>query len=260
MSGSIYMAASGALAYQHRLEILSNNIANVNTVGFKQDKTQFQQYYTSALENDNLQASNTADTSQAEEYWFELTTHTDHSSGPLKKTGNRFDLAISGKGFFCVETPDGIQYTRRGDFGINVNGNLVTQEGWPVLGQGGEISVESQADFTGRDAHEFLVHDDGTVEVDGNSVGKLLIVEFSDHQRLLKSGGTYFTVDPGNAAESEAVDYHISQGMLELSNVDAVRMMTELIETLRGYESYQKVIRSIDEVNSMAINEVGKAY
>ena len=259
MSGSIYMAATGALAYQHRVEILSNNIANVNTVGFKQDKTQFQQHYASALENNNLRTSANADASQAEEFWFELTTHTDHSSGPLKQTGNRFDLAITGKGFFCVETPDGIQYTRRGDFGIDVNGNLVTQEGWPVLGQGGEITVESQADFTDKDGHEILVHGDGTVEVDGNSAGKLRIVEFSEPQQLSKAGNTYFILDPGNAAESEATDYQISQGMIELSNVDAVRMMTELIETLRGYESYQKVIRSIDEVNSMAIKEVGRA-
>jgi flagellar basal-body rod protein FlgG len=258
MSGSIYMAASGALAYQHRMEILSNNIANVNTIGFKQDKTQFQQYYTSALENMNPQASANADVPQAEEYWFELTAHTDYSAGPLKKTGNRFDLAITGKGFFCVETPDGIKYTRRGNFGIDVNGNLITQEGWPVLGESGEIPVESQADFSDKDNHEILVHDDGTVEVDGNSVGKLLIVEFTDPQQLSKAGGTYFVVDPGDASESVATDYHISQGMVELSNVDAVRMMAEIIETLRGYESYQKVIRSIDEVNSLAINEVGK--
>ena len=258
MSGSIYMAASGALAYEKRMEILSNNIANVNTVGFKQDKTQFQQYYTSALENNNLQTSADTDTSQAADFWFKISTHTDHSTGPLKQTGNRFDLAITGNGFFCAQTPDGIQYNRRGDFGIDANGNLVTQEGWPVLGEGGEIPVESQADFTDIDGHEFLVHDDGTVEVDGNSVGKLRIVEFSDPQLLTKAGGTNFMVSTENVAESPATDYRISQGTVELSNVDAVRMMTELIETLRVYESYQKVIRSIDEVNSKAINEVGK--
>jgi len=259
MSGSIYMAASGAMAYGTRLEILSNNIANVNTVGFKQDKTQFQQYFSSALDNSNIQTSGTTDTSQATEFWFELSTHTDHSTGPLKQTGNRFDMAITGNGFFCVETPDGIQYTRRGDFGMDPNGNLVTQEGWPVLGDGGEITVESQADFSDIDGHEILVHDDGTVEVDGNSVGKLRIVEFADLQLLTKVGNTNFMASAGAAAETPATDYIISQGVVELSNVDAVRMMTELIETLRGYESYQKVIRSIDEVNSRAINEVGKA-
>jgi flagellar basal-body rod protein FlgG len=258
MSGSIYMAAHGALAYEKRMEILSNNIANVNTVGFKQDKTQFQQYYASALGNNNPQASSHGDTTQAEEFWFAVSTHTDYSTGPLKNTGNRFDLAISGDGFFCIQTPDGIQYTRRGDFGIDVNGNLVTQEGWPVLGDGGEITVESQADFGDIKGHEILVHEDGTVEVDGNSVDKLRIVEFSDPQQLAKAGKTNFMASAGSGAESAATDYRIAQGTLELSNVDAVRMMTELIETLRGYESYQKVMRTIDEVNAKSINEIGK--
>jgi flagellar basal-body rod protein FlgG len=259
MSGSIYMAAHGALAYEKRMEILSNNIANVNTVGFKQDKTKFQQYYASALENNNPPTSSTSVTSQAEEFWFAVSSHTDHSTGPLKNTGNRFDLAITGNGFFCIQTPDGIQYTRRGDFNIDANGNLVTQEGWPVLGDGGEITVGSQADFSDSEGHEFLVQEDGTVEVDGNSVGKLRIVEFLDPQKLTKVGNTNFTVGGGSGAESTATDYYISQGTVELSNVDAVRMMTELIETLRGYESYQKVIRSIDEINAKSINEVGKA-
>ena len=258
MSGSIYMAASGALAYGTRLEILSNNIANVNTVGFKQDKTQFQQYFSSALGNSNIQTSTNTDTSQAEEFWFELSTHTDHTTGPLKTTGNRFDMAITGNGFFCIQTPDGIQYTRRGDFAMDPNGNLVTQEGWPVLGEGGEITVESQADFSDSDGHEILLHEDGTVEVDGNSVGKLRIVEFSDPQLLSKVGNTNFMVSSGAAAESPATDYRISQGMVELSNVDVVKMMTEMIEVLRGYESYQKVIRSADEASAKSINEVGK--
>ena len=166
-------------------------------------------------------------------------------------------MAITGNGFFCIQTPDGIQYTRRGDFAMDPVGNLVTQEGWPVLGEGGEITVESQADFGDIDGHEILIHEDGTVEVDGNSVGKLRIVEFSDPQLLTKAGNTNFMTSSDTAAESPAANYRISQGMVELSNVDAVRMMTELIETLRGYESYQKVIRSIDEVNSSAINEVG---
>jgi len=259
MSGTIYMAAHGALAYEKRMEILSNNIANVNTVGFKQDKIQFQQYYASALGDNNPPASSNEETTQAEEFWFAVTTHTDYSTGPLKNTGNRFDLAITGNGFFCIQTPDGIQYTRRGDFGIDANGSLVTQQGWPVLGDGGEITVESQADFTDIEGHEILVHEDGTVEIDGSSVGRLRIVEFSDPQSLKKVGNTNFMVGDGSGVESAAVDYRISQGTIELSNVDAVRMMTELIETLRGYESYQKVIRSIDEVNAKSINEVGKA-
>lgn len=258
MTGSIYMAASGALAYQKRLEVVSNNLANVNTVGFKQDKSRFQKYFLSELSKNNLQTPTGEVASQAPSFWFRTSTYTDFTSGPLKETGNRFDLSITGDGFFCVRTPQGIQYTRRGDFGISAEGLMVTQEGWPVLGESGEITIESQADISDPQGHEFLVDDQGNVAVDGNTVDKLRIVEFSNAQLLEKAGDTYFRTRSANAGESEAQDYQIAQGMLEHSNVDAVKMMTELIEVLRGYESYQKIIRSVDEVNSQTIREVGK--
>ncbi len=259
MTGSIYLAANGALAYQKRLDILSNNLANVNTVGFKQDKIRFQQFYLNELAKPDLQTPADSLTLQAPAYWFNLATHTDHSPGPLKETGNRFDLAINGDGFFCVQTPQGIQYTRRGDFSINAQGQMVTTEGWRVLGEGGEITIESKADIGDPQAHQFVVGDDGSISVDGKDVGKLRIVEFSNADMLQKVGDTYFRPNGANLGESEAEDYRISQGMLELSNVDAMKMMTELIEVHRGYESYQKIIRAVDEVNSKTINEVGKA-
>ena len=259
MTGSIYMAANGALAYQTRLEILSNNLANVNTAGFKQDKSQFQQYYLNELTGPDLTASGDATTSQAPAFWFNLTTHTDHSSGPLKNTGNRFDLAIAGDGFFCVQTPQGIQYTRRGDFAINAQGLMVTREGWSVLGENGEITIESKLDISDPQYQEFMVGDEGSVSVDGKTVGRLRIVEFPNTDVLEKVGDTYFRPNGVNPGEIDAQDFMISQGMLELSNVDAVKMMTELIEVHRGYESYLKIIRAVDEVNSSAVNEVGKA-
>jgi flagellar basal-body rod protein FlgG len=253
------MAASGALAYKKRLEVLANNLANANTVGFKQDRSMFRKFYESELSKNKLNAPANAVTLQAPSFWFQVTTKTDHSAGPLKETGNPFDMAINGKGFFCIQSPQGIQYTRRGDFSINAQGLLVTQEGWPVLGEGGEISIESQADMTDPDGHEFLVDEEGNVSVDGNTVDTLRIVEFPNTQMLQKVGDTHFAPAAANAAESKAEDFRITQGVVELSNVDAVRMMTEMIEVLRGYESYQKVIRSIDEVNSRAINDVGKS-
>jgi flagellar basal-body rod protein FlgG len=196
--------------------------------------------------------------SQAPWFWVQVNTHTDLSSGPLKQTGNRFDLAINGNGFFCVQTPQGIQYTRRGDFSVNDRGILVTQEGWSVLGENGEIEIESQADISDTDGHQFIVDQEGNVSVDGKIVDTLRIVDFDDARGLEKVGDTFFKSSAANVGESEATDFNISQGVVELSNVDAVRMMTELIEVLRGYESYQKVIRSIDDVNSRVINEVGK--
>jgi flagellar basal-body rod protein FlgG len=187
-----------------------------------------------------------------------MNTYTDLSPGPLKETSNRFDLSINGNGFFCVQTPRGIQYTRRGDFGISAVGTLVTQEGWPVLGESGEITIESEMEFSDPQKHEFIVGDQGNVAVDGNTVDKLRIVDFANANALIKVGDTYFRPRAATMTGTGARDYRISQGTLENSNVDAVKMMTELIEVHRGYESYQKIIRSVDEVNSKTINEVGK--
>ena len=257
MTGSIYMAANGAIAYQRRLEILSNNLANTNTVGFKQDQTHFQTYYLANLERPNTPVADRGLT-QAPVFWSRLSSYTDHTSGPQKATGNRLDLAINGRGFFCVQTPQGLQYTRRGDFSIGADGLLVNNQGWPVLGENGEISVDSQADVTDPAGHEFLVDDSGNVSVDGSIIGKLRIVDFENTDSLEKIGNTSFKPRSANAVESAAKDFSISQGAVELSNVNALQMMTELIEVHRGYESYQKVIRSVDEVNSKTINEVGR--
>ena len=115
MSGSIYMAATGALAYEKQLQLLSNNLANVNTAGFKKDRGRFREFSLSAAaDNRNLPLQPGGP--QAHEYWMEYSTYTDFSAGALRKTGRPFDLALSGNGFFCVQTPDGVMYTRRGDF------------------------------------------------------------------------------------------------------------------------------------------------
>ena len=142
MSGDIYIAAAGALACEKQLQIISNNLANANTVGFKMD----QGYFAQVDPNDpTLSIGGIAPNTESQAYlfWSNFNVYTDHSNGPLKKTGNEFDLALQGDGFFCVQTPDGVQYTRQGDFTLNGDGVLVTRGGWPVLGEGGEITVTS---------------------------------------------------------------------------------------------------------------------
>ncbi|UCG07310.1 MAG: flagellar basal-body rod protein FlgF [Desulfobacterales bacterium] len=257
MTGSIYMAANGALAYQKRLQVLSNNLANANTVGFKQDQSHFQTYYLSEFLKRDTPMTTDRGVSQAPSFWFRLNTYTDHTQGPLKETGNRLDLAINGRGFFCVQTPQGIQYTRNGNFTLSADGLLITPQGWPVLGQSGEIVIERQSAFTDPQGHDFLVDQSGNVSVDGNIVDKFRIVDFENSDNLEKVGDSSFIPRSPNMVESPATDFTLSQGVVELSNVNALQMMTELIEVHRGFESYQKVIRSIDEVNSKIINEVG---
>lgn len=256
MSGSIYMSANGALAYEKRLQLLSNNLANVNSVGFKKDRSRFLAFDLAALTTGNKRPVNWH-RSQAPEYWMEYSTYTDFSAGEIKKTDSPFDLALSGSGFFCVQTPDGIQYTRRGDFTVNADEVLVTQEGWPVLGQSGEIQIKLAK--PAGDNREFSVSEDGYITVDGSQVGRLRIIDFTQSHALEKAGHNYYRALKPNALQDLDEDLKVSQGFLELSNVDTVRMMTEMIEVLRGYESYQKMMRSIDDMNARLINDVGRA-
>ena len=172
MPGEIYMAAAAALAYEKRLEVIANNLANVNTAGFKRDEVSFQAYLTSA-EGQAQAVQPPYQTPQAgSSFWISYESRTDFSPGPLKMTGNPLDLALNGKGFFSVESPSGTVYTRRGNFTLSSEGVLVTQEGWPVQGEGGgEIRIEGRNG--GPNGLEVSIGKDGTVQVNGRKVGRL---------------------------------------------------------------------------------------
>jgi flagellar basal-body rod protein FlgG len=178
-----------------------------------------------------------------------MTVNTDFSAGPTQKTGNPLDFAISGEGFFSVQTPEGVRYTRDGRFSINEDGELVTLSGYPVLGEGGPIQV---------DGPSLAMDETGTITIDGNPVDRFKIVTFQNPMALKKIGDRLFAPMEavGGAKPAEAVQLH--QGVVEQSNVTTIRMMTEMIEVLRSYESYQKAIRSIDEATAKSINDVGR--
>jgi len=255
MSGDIYIAAAGALACEKRLQIISNNLANANTVGFKMDRGHLKQIDPADLPGQSAQNPADLATSRAHLFWNNFSMYTDHSNGALKQTDNDFDLALVGQGFFCVQTPDGVRYTRKGDFTLDSEGVLVTGNGWPVLGEGGEIKIDGTANP--HKFAKFVVDEQGNVAVDGRQVGSLRIVDFAETNLLNKAGDTLFRPSAAGVPETKAQGVKVSQGFLELSNVDSVKMMTEMIEVLRGYESYQKIIQSADETYSQAINQVG---
>ena len=261
MSGTIYIAASGAIAQERMLNVVSNNLSNINTAGFKQDKTFFRSYLpgSSSLSKGNTQNNDTTmrnslppGSQQGNVHVkFEGTT-TDFSPGQLKYTGDPFNFALDGNGFFTIRTNDGIQYTRKGDFGLNQDGVLVTQDGFPVLGEGGEIQINM------TDGKDFIVDLNGNVSFDEKQIGSLRIVEFDDPHVLNKAGNTLFAPENPKDVGKKAAGGNVNQGYIESSNVDSIRAMTEIIEALRGFESYQKILQSIDKINSKTINEVGK--
>lgn len=247
MSGTVYKAAAGALLQQMRLDMLSNNLANVNTAGYKADVPIFRV----TSENGAVPAPAAEAMSQPTPYAPPMMVRTDFSSGPLAQTSNPLDVAIAGKGFFEVETPDGMRYTRKGNFTINEQGLLSTTEGYPVMGQGGAIGI---------DGSRVDISDEGDVFVDGDTVDTLRVVDFTQPERLKKVGDTLFVAENDMVPEDlEDGTIQVAQGFVEKSNVDAIRTMTDLIETMRVFEAYQRAIRSADEANAKTVSEVGKA-
>lgn len=249
MSGSMYLAASGAILQQMRLEIIANNVANINTPGYKEDLPIFRLQYS---ETDPSAADNNQTAFQRQEispYAPPFGLRTDFSSGSIKSTGNALDLAISGDAFFTIQTQDGVGYTRQGNFRLNEEGTLITQNGDPVLGQGAEITIEGSKVSVGLD---------GTIEVDGQVLDQIRLVRFDDLSQIKKVGNTFFRPADGfgTEIEIEAENATIHQGVIEVSNVNAIRSMTDMIEALRVSEAYQKVIHAVDEVTSKTVNDV----
>ena len=250
MSGSIYMAASGAYYCEQKLDILSNNLANINSTGFKEEKPYFRVTEPPPEVAESLLENNISAEDPTAPLWQVLESQTVFTQGGLRATGSTLDLALDGKGFFCIQTPEGVRYTRNGSFTRNDEGELTTHDGLPVLGDSGNIQI----DGGGR----ISVDETGNVSVGGVAVGQLRIVAFDQPNQLQRLADGLFAPPELGAQESEPDNVKVHQGYLEQSNVEAVRTMTEIIDVLRSYESYQKVIQQIDETEAKAINDVGQ--
>jgi flagellar basal-body rod protein FlgG len=223
-------AVQGAIRQEKRFEILSNHMANSATTGFKAQVLSF---------DDMLQAHMTLDTSQ----------------GDLIATESPLDLAISGDGFFKIQTDQGVRYTRNGNFGLNDQGVLVNSEGHAVLGANGSPITIDTEDIS---EEEISINRAGEIEVDEAIVGTLNIVSFETTDRLKKEGDSLLKYDGAETDEITPDLFEIKQGHLEQSNVQVVKEMTNMIETNRYYESFQKLMQTIDELNAKVISDVGK--
>jgi flagellar basal-body rod protein FlgF len=250
MSGLTSGILSGTRAQEMRLEVLSNNMANVNTVGFKEDRVFRIPDETSSSVWENLSGALTKDLSINNTSSLPVSTFTNFEQGYLKMTGNALDVALDGEGFFSIQTSQGQQYTRKGNFVLNSDGTLVTQEGYPVLGKGGgEIQISGK---------EVVVASSGAIIVDDVEVDTLKIVDFTNKKGLLKKGNSlYSPIDP-NDQGSPVEKTLVQQGFIEAANVDSIKVMTQMIDVIRGYESYQKVLQSMNETNGKAVNDLGR--
>lgn len=240
MNSGLYAALSGNLAAMRRLDVISNNLANANTAGFKKDRIAFE----SLLALSAGEAPEKAGLVQANDIYF-----TDYSAGPVKQTGNTLDLAIEGDGFFAVNTPQGPAYTRQGNFERNAAGRLVTTEGYEVVGSGGPITINgSRVEVSAR----------GEVMVDGVQVATLQVVDFPKPYAFQKLGSSLFVPsDPGAAAQPVRT-VSVKQGYLEESNVSVVQEMVQMIEANRYFEACQRVVKSYDDAAGKAANDIGR--
>jgi flagellar basal-body rod protein FlgF len=245
-----YAAASLGIVQLRKLEIQNNNLANVNTVGFKRQllvtsSEKFDETFAKQFEDKDPYAN--GDQARVSTV-NEVATHTDFSMGAIKSTGNPLDVALRNPNdFFVVNTPQGRMFTRAGNFTLDAGGALVTQDGMQVQGDGGAIVAQGAGANIGAD---------GTVRAGGNIVGRLQIVRFAETKGLQAVEGTRFKIASGS--QPIPIEGLVEPRALEMSNVSAVTGMIDLITTNRAFDAYTKAAQTIDSLNQAAITQVGK--
>jgi len=235
MYKGIYIALSGSVLKQDQLDTLSHNVANASTIGFKKDRASFREFLISGISGipDSDEGRTMTDLSEV---------RTDFEAGNQFTTGNPLDVAIVGKGFFCLE---GGRFTRKGDLQVGQGGFLVTQKGRKVLGVSGPIQVPEG---------KIEIAPSGEVRVGGNVVGTIRIADFRDTASLVElSDGEYTSAEAPVPADAS-----VASGHLESSNVEVIKEMVQMITTLREFEIYQKVIRAFDDAASKVNNEMAR--
>lgn len=229
----MYKALSGAVAQMRRLDATAQDLANVNTSGYKGQRLSFGEVLANQLPPDERPGGLVAVASQ----------RTNFGPGEIQPTGNPFNLALAGDGFFVVQTSRGARYTRSGAFNLSPDGTLTTAQGDAVLGDSGPIKI------TGAN---IAVAGDGTVASDDGEVGKIRVVRFVDSRRVAKEGATLFVTAPGNV--QEATDPRVLQGSLEQSNVNSIDGMISLIALNRQFEASQRAMTLMDSVTQKMIS------
>lgn len=256
MLRGLYTAWTGMVNEQKRLDVVSNNLANSATLGYKADSVSSQAF-------DQMLTIKIRDGSQAYHNQAIGTmslgvkvgeVYTDYSQGSFRNTGGNFDVALSGNGFFTVNYTNSRgqtskRYTRDGSFQVTKDGYLVDTEGNRVQGTGGDIRIDTNAKSVTIDKM-------GTITVDGAVVDRLLVTDFEDYDYLVKlNDNMYTTVDGATEKESNAA---VVQGYTEQSNVNVVAEMVDMITITRAYEANQKMIKAMDSMMDKAVNQAGR--
>ncbi|MEG3638545.1 flagellar basal-body rod protein FlgF [Magnetococcus sp. PR-3] len=266
MDSGVYAAVNGARRTELRLSTLANNLANVNTTGFKGEKLTFESFMTSPgpelhpLPTDDFMGlrgpgdvpfpfSNPASNAYRMTYPVAFETEVNLEQGSLQATGNPLHAAIEGEGFFVLNGPDGRRYTRDGSFEVNSVGELVSKDGYQVVGPGGEPVVVGDGPV--------VIAADGFVTSNGEEVGSIARVMLPPNQ-LDKVGQNQYKAPQELEIPVEGNQAQLHQGFLEGSNSNPIRAMTQMIEAQRAYEMHIKMIQNLDNLDDQAVNRIGR--
>jgi flagellar basal-body rod protein FlgF len=245
VNNGIYTAYSGMQAQLDALDVLANNLANLNTAGFKEEKAFFT-YLNQSL--DGSQGSENLNETINKS--VRVGTSLNATAGSLTPTGRNLDIAIEGNGFLVVDTPHGVRYTRNGNLHLNAKSVLSTSEGFPVLGDTNQaISLGSG---------KIQINSNGAVSMDGAAVGRLKVVTFDDLSTLQKEGHSLF-VSHANPTVERPSDATIRSEYLEQSNVNSVSSIVKMVDILRNFESIKKCVDLVmNDINTKVIDKLGR--
>ncbi len=231
MESTTYIALSRQGGLRRQLDVVANNLANMNTSGFKGEKMMFVEHLVRSKGGHRPIGEKHA-------YVRDIATMRDFSEGPLEKTGNPLDLAINGDGYFTVQTEQGDRYTRSGHFELDETGQLVTRAGDPVLAEGGNPIFFAPGDT------KIAIAKDGTVSTQNGDLGKLSIVKFDNNQQLRPGAAGLFATE---ATPTTVENPNVQQGMLEGSNVLPIVEMAHMIQVHRTYDGVKSFLEREDE-------------
>jgi flagellar basal-body rod protein FlgF len=249
MENALLIGLSRQTALERQLDAIANNIANVNTVGFKADNTLFEEYLNTPAHEDNFVGSD-----RRVSFVQDRGTWRDFAQGAVSETKNPLDLAVDGSGFLAVQTPAGERYTRDGKLHIDNQGQLVTADGNPVLGSAGPIVFQPTD-------HDINITPDGAITVVEGSGrtdsirGTLRLVSFSDAQKILKEGLNLYSAGSAGAPQPDTKS-RVQQGFVEQSNVNAVSEMSRMVEVTRAYSAIATMMQQQSELQKAAIQQL----
>ena len=242
MENALLIGLSRQVALKRQMDVVANNMANMNTAGYKTGSMLFEEHIMPVAEMNEM-------TGQDKRLSFVLDSsiYRSFEEGGFKQTGNDLDVAISGEGWLVAQTPDGERYTRNGQLKLDAEGQLITPAGYPILGDGGPIS------FSPNDTG-IEIATDGTISTSQGIKDRLRVVQFENNAALKKEGETMFST----SQQPEIVeDVRVLQGVIEQSNVKPINELTRMIETLRAYTSMAQTMSQAQELRRQAIEQLG---